>query len=201
MWSSRWRKFCQDQMAFVLNVKNKKLQTNTMSAGRKKISEKKDWNTPPKYVKLVNDMFPIIELDPCSNISSMINSTNKYILPIDGLKESWDYKTIFVNPPYGKNIHNKTSIYDWINKGVVANKKGSELLYLIPVATNTRHFKDLIFKNSCGICFLNDTRLKFWSDGIEDKKGAPMSCCIVYFGKDYDKFQTIFNNSGMCFKI
>jgi len=172
-----------------------------MIAGRKSISEKKDWNTPPKYVELINKMLGEIDLDPCSNEFSLIEAKVKYILPTDGLKEDWDYKKIFVNPPYGKNIFNKTSIYTWIKKGVDSYLNGSELLYLIPVSTNTRHFKDLIFKHSTGICFLNDTRLKFWSEGKEDKKGAPMSCCMVYFGDDYEKFESIFNNSGKCFKI
>ena len=36
-----------------------------MSAGRKNISEKKDWNTPPKYITMVKNMLGKIELDPC----------------------------------------------------------------------------------------------------------------------------------------
>jgi len=172
-----------------------------MSAGRKHISEKKDWNTPPKYVKLVNEMFGQIDLDPCSNETSIIDANIKYILPTNGLVESWDYKQIFVNPPYGRNVVNKTSIYNWIEMGVKTSKLGNELLYLIPVATNTKHFKELIFKNANGICFLEDTRLKFWDNGIEDKKGAPMACCMVYFGSKYDKFSEIFGSVGKCFKI
>ena len=99
-------------------------------------------------------------------------------------------------------MENKSSIYDWILKGIKAYESyKSELLYLIPTATNTKHFKDLIFKKACGICFLNDTRLKFWYEGIEDKKGAPMSCVMVYIGNHYEKFENIFSNSGKCFKI
>lgn len=173
-----------------------------MSAGRKIVSKNKSWNTPPKYIKLIEEFLGVIELDPCSNEYSMINAVNKYILPTDGLKESWNFKTIFVNPPYGKSPETKTSIYNWIEKGLDANTKfDSEILYLIPVATNTKHFKDIIFKKACGICFLEDTRLKFWNEGVEDKMGAPMSCMFVYFGKDYNKFTKIFSNSGKCFEI
>jgi len=176
--------------------------SSTDFAGRKAISEKKDWNTPPKYTDLVNEFFDgKIELDPCSNSTSMVNARVNYILPTDGLSESWNYKTIYVNPPYGRNVENKTSIYNWIEKGVESYKNGSELIYLIPVATNTRHFKDFIFEYGCGICFLEDTRLKFWSEGEEDKKGAPMACCIVYFGSDYDKFNKVFSRNGRCFEI
>ena len=173
-----------------------------MSAGRKSISEKKDWNTPPKYISTINEFFGEIDLDPCSNEHSMVDAYMEYVFPLtDGLIEKWNYKTIFVNPPYGRNKENKTSIYNWIEKGYNANLGGSELLFLIPVATNTKHFKNIIFKFACGICFLNDTRLKFWSDGKEDKKGAPMSCCFVYFGKDYHKFENIFSKHGKCFRI
>jgi hypothetical protein len=171
-----------------------------MTAGRNSITEKKDWCTPPKYIELINKMLGEIDLDPCSNKYSLIDAKVKYILPTNGLTESWNYKKIFVNPPYGRNTDG-TSIYDWIFKGVESYKNGNELLYLIPVATNTKHFKELIFKHAKGICFLNDTRLKFWSEGKEDKKGAPMSCCMVYFGNDYDKFQDIFENVGKCFEI
>lgn len=173
-----------------------------MSAGRESISKNKSWNTPPKYIKLIENFLGEIELDPCSNEYSMVNAKVKYKLPIDGLKESWNFKTIFINPPYGRDKERKTSIYDWISKGVITNRENeSEILYLIPVATNTKHFKDLIFKNATAICFLADTRLKFWNEGAEDKKGAPMACCMVYFGKNYNRFEDVFSNSGKCIRL
>lgn len=172
-----------------------------MSAGRKHISGKKDWNTPPKYVDLINKFFGSVELDPCSNDYSLLKVKIAYKIPVDGLKESWCAKTIFVNPPYGRCMENKTSLIDWVKKGYRAYSSGAEVLFLIPVATNTKHFKDIIFKHAYGICFLGDTRLKFWNVGKEDKKGAPMSCCLVYFGDDYSRFTNIFMESGKCFKI
>jgi hypothetical protein len=172
-----------------------------MSAGRKHISEKKDWNTPPKYIESIKEFFGTIDLDPCSNEYSNIDATVEYKLPTDGLLESWNYKRIFVNPPYGRNIQTGTSIYDWVSMGVKSSELGNELLFLIPVATNTKHFKHLIFKHASGICFLEDTRLKFWNNGKEDKKGAPMACCMVYFGNRYNIFESIFKRYGKCFLI
>ena len=65
-----------------------------MTVGRKNISEKKDWNTPPKYIKLIYEMFGEVDLDPCSNEYSMLNAKVKFILPVDGLKEEWNYNKI-----------------------------------------------------------------------------------------------------------
>ena len=173
-----------------------------MSAGRKNTSEKKNWNTPPKYVRVIKEFFDgVPQLDPCSNESSMVDAGTEYILPTDGLSESWDYDTIFVNPPYGRNAENKTTIKDWLKLGLEAHVRGAEVLYLIPVATNTSHFKGIIFKHAAAICFTEDTRLKFWDGGKEMKKGAPMACCFVYFGKRTEKFFSCFNSCGKCFEI
>lgn len=174
-----------------------------MTAGRSNITIKTEYNTPPKYVDVINSFFNnSIDLDPCSNNHSLIKAKNKYILPINGLKKTWNYEKIFVNPPYGRDSINKTSIKDWLLKGKEAYYAfHSEVLYLIPVATNTKHFKDIIFNYAKGICFLNDTRLKFFYDGKELEKGAPMACCFVYFGFDYNRFQFYFSKYGKCFEI
>lgn len=174
-----------------------------MSAGRKNTSEKKDWNTPPKYVSTVEEFFGgIIDLDPCSNEHSLIKASQKFILPVDGLKIHWGYEHIYINPPYGRDSNRGTTIYDWIEKAYESHKKYKcEILCLIPVATNTKHFKEIIFKNFTGICFLEDTRLKFFNGGHEDKKGAPMACCMVYIGFSYQRFQNVFKKFGKCFYI
>ena len=171
-----------------------------MSAGRKNTSIKKDWNTPPKYVQAVLDVFGNVDLDPCSNHFSLMPAVNKFTLPVNGLEQSWNYPKIYVNPPYGRDSQNGTSLYDWIEKGVFTHDQfDSELIYLIPVATNTRHFKQFIFKRFTCICFLEDTRLKFYNEGKEDAKGAPMACCMCYIGRRHiNKFIEIFSQYGKC---
>lgn len=169
-----------------------------MSAGRKNNTTKKDWNTPPKYVEPIKDFFGgIIELDPCSNKYSLVGAKTNFIYPDkNGLIEKWDYRTIFVNPPYGRQ--NGSSLYDWLEKSLECKW---EVIFLIPVATNTKHFKEIIFKRYNAICFLNDTRLRFYNQGIEDKKGAPMACCLCYKGFRVKKFIEKFSEFGKVFSI
>ena len=171
-----------------------------MTAGRTNCNQKsKSWCTPPKYVEAINIFFNTnLELDPCSNEYSLINAKNKYQLPYkDGIIEDWNYKTIFVNPPYGADRERGTTIKDWIRKCYEANKLyHAEVLALVPVATNTRHWKDYVFGKAIGICFLYDTRLHFYINGHEDEKGAPMSCAMIYWGKDIEKFVLIFSKFG-----
>ncbi len=169
-----------------------------MTAGRKNKSIKKDWNTPPKYITPITKFFGgVIELDPCSNLNSLVSAKTNFIYPDkNGLVDKWDANTVFVNPPYGRT--DGSSLYDWLKKSLECD---GEIIFLIPVATNTKHFKEIIFKKYTAICFLSDTRLKFYNLGIEDKKGAPMACCLCYKGTNVDKFLEIFSEYGKVFKI
>ncbi|MBF0405248.1 MAG: N-6 DNA methylase [Nitrospirae bacterium] len=170
-----------------------------MTAGRTVNSQSVDWCTPPKYVNAVRKVFNgNITLDPCSNKWSIVNAEMEYMLPYkDGLKESWNYPTIYVNPPYGANKENKTTIKHWLYKCAHAHKNyGSEVLALVPVATNTRHWKDYVWGRATAICFLYDTRLRFLVEGKDEGKGAPMSCAMIYWNKNVDTFHDVFIQYG-----
>jgi hypothetical protein len=170
-----------------------------MSAGRKVITDNKDWGTPPKYVEAVKAFFDgQIDLDPCSNEWSIVKARVEYRLPHqDGLKASWHYKRIFVNPPYGKDQVRGTGIKSWLHRCQMAHQThASEVLALIPVAVNTAHWKLFVFGKARSVCFLADTRLKFLVGGKDGGKGAPMACCMVYWGTDHERFRRIFGKYG-----
>jgi len=162
-----------------------------MTAGRTVNSQNKDWCTPHNYVEVITTFFGgEIDLDPCSNEYSVVNAKVEYRLPKkDGLFESWKFKTIYVNPPYGADRERNTTIKHWLNRCAEANNTyQSEVIALIPVAPNTSHWKEYIWGRATGICFLYDTRLKFLVNGENGGKGAPMSCALVYWGAFYEKF-------------
>ena len=170
-----------------------------MTAGRKVNSQNKDWGTPPKYVQAVKEVFgEKIDLDPCSSEYSIVEAETEYRLPEhDGLKESWDYPTIYVNPPYGIDKERGTSIKHWLRRCAEAHEVyGAEVIALIPVATNTGHWKKSIFGRATAICFLYDTRLKFLENGKNGGKGAPMACATIYWGDNYERFYKVFINHG-----
>lgn len=171
-----------------------------MTAGRKNSEVlSQHWCTPPKYVNAIRRFFGgTIAFDPCSNQHSIVRSSVEYSLPeTDGLAASWNYPTIFVNPPYGSDRERGTTIKDWLKRCAEANSQhGAEVLALVPVATNTRHWKQFVFGAATGIAFLYDTRLRFLVNGKDEGKGAPMSCAMVYWGKKYDRFERIFLRFG-----
>jgi hypothetical protein len=85
-----------------------------MTAGRQVVGKSRDWGTPRKYVEAVKAVFGgHIDLDPCSNEHSLVKARVEYALPrVDGLHASWDFPTIYVNPPYGNDPQHGTTIKD-----------------------------------------------------------------------------------------
>lgn len=170
-----------------------------MTAGRQIVTDNKDWCTPPKYVNAIREFFGgKIHLDPCSNRFSIVNAETEYSLPKkDGLRESWDFETIYVNPPYGLDRKHGTSIRDWLRRCEEGHRKhSSEVIALVPVATNTGHWKKFVYGKATAICFLYDTRLRFLVNGKHGGKGAPMSCALIYWGRSYQRFFDIFIKFG-----
>jgi len=175
-----------------------------MTAGRSINSKSQNWGTPKKYVVAVKEVFGgEIALDPCSSLCSIVNAKVEYMLPEhDGLRESWDYPTIYVNPPYGIAKKHGTTIRNWLAKCAEAHENYSaEVLALVPVATNTAHWKNFVFGRADAICFLYDTRLKFLENGKSGGKGAPMACAMIYWGEFFQKFYDVFINHGAVVNI
>ena len=175
-----------------------------MTAGRTVIGQSQHWGTPHKYVVAVREFFGgAIDFDPCSNEYSIVQAHVECSLPgRDGLAEFWNYPTVYVNPPYGSDATRGTRISNWLEKCEEANRLyGSEVLALVPVATNTGHWKRYVFGKAACICFLYDTRLRFLVNGQEEGKGAPMSCAMIYWGAHPDRFDFIFGPFGATVNI
>jgi hypothetical protein len=139
-----------------------------------------------------------VTLDPCSNSDSIVGADVEYSLPnTDGLAISWDYPSVFVNPPYGSDRERGTTIRDWLRKCAETHSEhNSEVLALVPVAVNTQHWKLYVWKSATSVAFLYDTRLRFLVGGRDDGKGAPMACAMVYWGPQYERFEEIFLRFG-----
>ena len=163
-----------------------------MTAGRNFNTKSTDWCTPREILLPVRRFLGGINLDPCSNRHSIVSARTEYMLPQDGLNLPWRHKTIFVNPPYGRGL-----IRDWLERCTAAAKDGSEVIALIPVATNTRHWQRNVLLNAASICFLKVPRLKFLLNGKRMEKGAPMACSLVYWGKRRRQFATTFRELGI----
>lgn len=136
------------------------------------------WCTPRDFFEKVNGEFHFT-LDPCCTEKSAL--CKKYYTPMeDGLAQTWDNESVFVNPPYGREIGK------WVKKASEA--VGGVVVMLIPARTDTRYFHDYI----CGkaeIRFIKG-RLKFLDmDFVGEEKDrklspAPFPSMLVIFRND-----------------
>lgn len=169
-----------------------------VTAGRRARGSSRDWGTPRLYAEAAREALGGIDLDPCSSRHSIVGAAVEYAPPTDGLKEPWDYGTVYVNPPYGiAGGKYRSGISDWLARCAEAHERhGSEVIALVPVATNTSHWKRSVFGRAAAACFLYDTRLKFLVDGRPGGSGAPMSCAMVYWGRRFGRFSGVFDRYG-----
>jgi hypothetical protein len=156
-----------------------------MTAGRHSVSETKDWCTPKIFLDSVRIVIGgQIALDPCSNAFSIVDASVEYWLPdADGLKESWDYPTIFVNPPYGTDPARGTRIAHWFERISEAAANGSEVIALVPGATNTSYWKKFVYPKVQAICFIYERRVKFIIGGNLDTKELQCPAALFIMAK------------------
>ena len=116
-----------------------------------------NWKTPKELYARLDEEFAF-DLDPCPE-----NPT------FDGLAVPWN-GTVFVNPPYGRELPK------WTAKGMeeLISGRAKRIVWLVPARTDTRWFQDDLLPRAKEIRFVRG-RLRF-DDG---PTGAPFPSLIV----------------------
>ena len=134
-------------------------------------SKTNEWSTPQAFFDELNKEFNFT-LDPCAT-SENAKCTKYFTVEDDGLKQDWSKDTVFMNPPYGREIKY------WVQKAYEESLKGATVVCLIPARTDTAYWHDYIFGKADDIRFLRG-RLKFG----DSKNPAPFpSAIIIYKGE------------------
>ena len=125
------------------------------------------WTTPQDFFEKLNKEFNFT-LDPCCVPNTA--KCNTYFTPeTDGLKQSWQGYTVFMNPPYGREIGK------WLEKAYKESLKGITVVCLIPSRTDTKYWHDFCMK-AAEIRFVKG-RLKFG----DSNNSAPFPSAVVVF--------------------
>ncbi len=137
-------------------------------------SNTNEWYTPKSFFDKLNNEFNFT-LDPCCTKESA-KCDLYYTKEDDGLSKEWTGKTVFVNPPYGREIK------DWVRKSKEeGDQKDTVVVMLIPARTDTRYWHDYIFPSATEIRFLKG-RIRFEDITGKAKNSAPFPSAIVVFG-------------------
>lgn len=97
-----------------------------------------------------------IDVDPCTTPDNPVGAATFFAPPQDGLTLSWsgdEYRTIFVNPPYGRARE------PWVERCIIEAQKGNAVVLLIPAHTDTKCFQRTV-QFATSVCFIK-SRVKF----------------------------------------
>lgn len=114
-------------------------------------SKSNEWETPQSLYDELNREFGFT-LDPCATHENQ-KCEKYYTIEDDGLSKSWEGETVFMNPPYGREIG------AWVKKAYDETRvPNTTVVCLLPARTDTRWFHDYCQKGE--VRFLKG-RLKF----------------------------------------
>lgn len=134
-------------------------------------SKSNEWATPQAFYERLNEVHKFT-LDPCAD-SQNKKCEKFYTMEDNGLVHSWEGETVFMNPPYGRQIKN------WIQKAYQEGQKpNTRVVCLLPARTDTKYWH--------AFCMKAETihsvkgRLKFG----DSKNAAPFPSAVVVFDGD-----------------
>jgi hypothetical protein len=135
------------------------------------------WGTPGFIVDSLtrNGEYPF-DLDPCGAPQWSL-AERTYLLENgdDGLRDPW-FGRVWMNPPYGRIMRT------WVDRLVEHWEAGGTGTMLIPVATGTKLWIDVVLPKASGIHFWRHRIAFLRRDGREDNMVSPAPSAIVSFG-------------------
>ena len=133
-------------------------------------SKTDSWATPPAFFRELDEEFHF-NLDPCAD--EFNHKCDRYFtVKEDGLLQDWGGSSVYVNPPYGREIGK------WVEKAYRTNQEhGNIVVMLLPARTDTKWFHDFIY-HKAKIRFIRG-RLKFG----DSKNSAPFPSMVVIYEK------------------
>lgn len=132
--------------------------------------EHEEWGTPQDLFDRLDAEFHFT-LDPCASIEN--HKCGAYFtIKQDGLLQEWaqDHSSVFMNPPYGKNISM------WMQKARDEAKKGATVVCLVPSRTSTIWWHKHVERFASEVRFIKG-KLKFNGH----KNTAPFPSVIVIY--------------------
>jgi|KBSSwiStaDraftv2_1062776.scaffolds.fasta_scaffold1617584_1 site-specific DNA-methyltransferase (adenine-specific) len=135
-------------------------------------SASKEWSTPQRLFDQLNDEFHFT-LDPCSTHDNA-KCQRHFTRADNGLIQDWTGETVFMNPPYGREIRH------WMRKAYESAAVRAIVVCLVPCRTDTGWWHTYAKKGE--VRFL-EGRLKFGNATAS----APFPSAVAIFPKSRGK--------------
>lgn len=150
--------------------------------------------TPQDVIDDVREVLGAIDLDPasCEVAQRTVQAASYFTKDDNGLEKKWR-GNVFLNPPY-----NMPLIQQFIDKLIDELPNLRAAILLTNDQTDTKWFHKCA-KKASHIC-LPEGRISFYT--VRGARTAPTNGqTFFYFGKDVDKFKTVFTKRGLIVEV
>ena len=156
-------------------------------------SESDEWYTPEHFVDAVRHVQGDIHLDPasCTKANETVGAKRFYDRAEDGLNKQWRAKTLFLNPPGGRD----GTAGRWVAKLIDEHKAGRVKVAIL--LCNGR-FEATWFDPlwAYPMCFVARPIHFVPADPNRDAGAAKTGQVFVYFGERVQRFVEVFSSIG-----
>ena len=142
-------------------------------------SQRDNWETPQDFFDRYDRVYHF-NLDAASSDENA-KCEKHFTIKDDGLKQNWAGHTVWLNPPYGRQIGK------WVQKAYEESlKPDTTVVCLLPARTDTKWFHDYCTKGEITFVrgrlkFINRNLPSYREDGKFQKSPAPFPSMVVIF--------------------
>jgi ParB family chromosome partitioning protein len=153
------------------------------------------WGTSPAYMKLVRQLFPIIDLDPASEaiFNKIVEASRYFTKNQDGLAQDWYANNVFCNPPYGSKL------YSFIEKAIQELVDGHcQNVILLGSRRGSKKYRKLknVWLGMGGLVLQHHQRIRFVDPQGKQQKAPRHDADTWYFGDSPNRFREVFGLLG-----
>lgn len=131
----------------------------------------REWETPPELFNELDEEFRFT-LDPCAT-SGNAKCAHFFTEEMDGLSLDWGAHSVFMNPPYGREI------YAWTRKARESATQGALVVGLLPASTDLAWWHDDVIAAGAEIRYIRG-RVRFLTGGPYRASGFFASVIVIW---------------------
>ena len=131
----------------------------------------REWETPPEVFGPLDDEFHFT-LDPCATAANA-KCSRFFTEAMDGLRLDWGTHTVFMNPPYGREV------YAWTRKACESAEQGALVVGLLPASTDLAWWHDDVVAAGAEVRYIRG-RVRFLTGGPYRASGFFASVIVIW---------------------
>ena len=150
------------------------LEAETRPDLKNKVKGSDEFQTPPGFYSEVNREFRF-NYDGAATAKNSKTKLFARDFLTEGIPDHLARMRVWINPPYGNIARDK-----WVPKAYAESLKWHLVVMLLPVATDTSYWHDVIAKHASEIRFIKG-RVKFWINGAPSADVGTFASALIVF--------------------